>query len=197
MTDNEDPESLGRVKVKFPSLTEEHSSNWARVVSPGAGKQRGFDCLPEIEDEVLVGFEHGDIHRPYVLGGLWNGQDAPLEKVKNSVTDGNVRLRTFKTRKGHLLQFVEEDKSETQAGVRIKTEKGHEVYLNDSQGKIEIVSQGKIEIVTKGGQKIILDDNSASMSMSSTGTLSIEAQGAIDIKTKGIVSLSGSQVKLG
>ena len=63
--------------------------------------------------------------------------------------------------------------------------------------KVEIEGQEKIEIVTKGGQKIILDDNSASMSMSSTGTLSIEAQGAIDIKTKGIVSLSGSQVKLG
>ncbi|MEM9538600.1 MAG: VgrG-related protein [Cyanobacteria bacterium P01_E01_bin.42] len=189
VTDNEDPEGLGRVKVKFPSLTEEHSSNWARVVSPGAGKSRGFDCLPEIEDEVLVGFEHGDIHRPYVLGGVWNGEDMPPEKVEDSVTDGKVRLRTLRTRKGHLLQFVEEDKSGTQAGVRIKTEKGHQVYLNDSQGKIEIV--------TKGGHKLILDDNGSKMSMSSTGTLSIEAKGAIDLKTQGVISLSGSKVDLG
>ncbi|MBP0021159.1 MAG: VgrG-related protein [Cyanobacteria bacterium SBLK] len=189
VTDNEDPEGLGRIKVKFPSLTEEHSSNWARVVSPGAGKERGFDCLPEIEDEVLVGFEHGDIHRPYVLGGVWNGEDMPPEKVEDSVTDGKVRLRTLRTRKGHLLQFVEEDKSGTQAGVRIKTEKGHQVYLNDSQGKIEIV--------TKGGHKLILDDNGSKMSMSSTGTLSIEAKGAIDLKTQGVINLSGSQINLG
>ncbi|NJL20938.1 MAG: VgrG-related protein, partial [Leptolyngbyaceae cyanobacterium SM1_3_5] len=54
VTDNEDPEGWGRVKVKFPTLTEDHASNWARVVAAGAGNQRGFDCLPEIDDEVLV-----------------------------------------------------------------------------------------------------------------------------------------------
>ena len=67
VTNNKDPEGWGRVKVKFPTLTEEHESNWARVVALGAAKQRGFDCLPEVNDEVLVGFEHGDIHRPYIL----------------------------------------------------------------------------------------------------------------------------------
>ena len=67
VTNNKDPEGWGRVKVKFPTLTEEHESNWARVVALGAAKQRGFDCLPEVNDEVLVGFEHGDIHRPYFL----------------------------------------------------------------------------------------------------------------------------------
>ena len=69
VTDNEDPEGWGRVKVKFPTLTEEHASNWARVVALGAGPNRGIYWLPEINDEVLVAFEHGDIHRPYVIGG--------------------------------------------------------------------------------------------------------------------------------
>ena len=67
VTDNKDPKKWGRVKVKFPTLTEDHASNWARVVGIGAGNNRGFDCLPEINDEVLVGFEHGDIHRPYII----------------------------------------------------------------------------------------------------------------------------------
>ncbi len=67
VTDNKDPKGWSRVKVKFPTLTEEHASHWARVVGLGAANSRGFDCLPEVNDEVLVGFEHGDIHRPYVI----------------------------------------------------------------------------------------------------------------------------------
>ena len=73
VTNIEDPVGLGRGRVQFPTLTEDHESQWARVVAIGAGKGRGFDCLPE---EVLVGFEHGDIHRPFIIGGLWNGSDS-------------------------------------------------------------------------------------------------------------------------
>jgi len=76
VTDNNDPDKMGRVKVKYPTLTEDHTSFWARLASPMAGKQRGLYILPEIDDEVLVAFEHGDIHRPYVIGMLWNGKDA-------------------------------------------------------------------------------------------------------------------------
>ncbi len=120
VSNNVDPEKMGRVRVKFPSLTELHESNWARVVSIGAGNQRGFDCLPEINDEVLVAFEHGDIHRPYVIGGVWNGLDKTPTTVDNSVAGGKVRLRTFKSRVGHQLQFVEEDK-DSKKGVYLNT----------------------------------------------------------------------------
>ena len=60
VTNNQDPEGMGRVKVKFPWLSDEDESNWARVAAPMAGKERGFYFLPEVEDEVLVAFEHGD-----------------------------------------------------------------------------------------------------------------------------------------
>ena len=113
VTDNEDPEQMGRVKVKFPTLTEEHNSAWARIVSVGGGKERGIDWLPEIDDEVLVGFEHGSIDRPLVLGGLWNGKDAPPEPTNKSVNNNLVRLRTIKTRTGHQIQFIEEDESQS------------------------------------------------------------------------------------
>jgi phage protein D len=157
VTDNEDPEGWGRVKVKFPTLTEEHASNWARVVTMGAGNHRGFDCLPEINDEVLVAFEHGDIHRPYVIGGVWNGKDAPPEPVEKSVQDGKVRLRTFKTRTGHQLQFVEEDGGGNHAGVYIETKGGHKLRLNDSDGSMEIE--------TAGGQKLHLNDRDGSINL--------------------------------
>jgi uncharacterized protein involved in type VI secretion and phage assembly len=169
VTDNEDPQGWGRVKVKFPTLTEEDSSNWARVVGVGAANQRGFDCLPEIDDEVLVAFEHGDIHRPYILGGVWNGKDAPPNAVGDNVQDGKVRLRTFKTRTGHQIQFVEEDKGGRKAGVYIET---------------------------KGGHKVQLTDSDKSISISSTGNLKIEAKGNIDISATGIITVQGKLIKL-
>lgn len=149
VTDNEDPEGMGRVKVKFPTLTEDHNSNWARVVSIGAAAGRGFDCLPEIDDEVLVTFEHGDIHRPYILGGVWNGEDMPPNTIGKNVQNGKVRLRTFQTRSGHKIQFIEEDQ-DTKAGICVETIGGHVFRLNDSEQDITVNSTGNINIQAKG-----------------------------------------------
>ncbi|ETX05496.1 MAG: hypothetical protein ETSY2_22635, partial [Candidatus Entotheonella gemina] len=79
VTNNQDPEGLGRVKVKFPWLSDRDESHWARIAMPMAGPERGFYFLPEVDDEVLVAFEHGLIEWPYVLGALWNGKDTPPE----------------------------------------------------------------------------------------------------------------------
>jgi uncharacterized protein involved in type VI secretion and phage assembly len=172
VTDNEDPEGMGRVKVKFPTLTEDHTSNWARVVSMGAANSRGFDCLPEIDDEVLVAFEHGDIHRPYVLGGVWNGQDAPPNKPEDNVQDGKVRLRTIQTRTGHKLQFVEEDKQE-KAGIYLETTGKHKVRLNDSDAFVEIE--------TAAGNVVKLDDKGQSIKIQTTAGQMITIQDPTDI----------------
>lgn len=169
VTNNEDPEGMGRVKVTFPTLTEDHDSNWARVVSIGAGPNRGFDCLPEIDDEVLVAFEHGDIHRPYILGGVWNGSDAPPNAPNQNVQDGKVRLRTIQTRTGHKIQIVEEDDKAVKAGVLIQTKGGHQVYLSDGGGLINIQS---------------------------SGSLSIGASGTINIQAGGDMTLTAPMIKL-
>lgn len=188
VTNNKDPKGWGRVKVRLPTLTEEHESNWARVVSIGAGNDRGFDCLPEVEDEVLVGFEHGDIHRPYVLGGVWNGKDKPPESVNDSVQAGKVRLRTIRTRTGHTIQFVEEDKGGSKAGIYVETTGGHKMALNDSDKMIEIT--------TSGGHKIKMDDRGQSISVSSTLNLTLEAQGNIEIKANGTITVKGAMIYL-
>ncbi|MBD2449272.1 VgrG-related protein [Nostoc sp. FACHB-152] len=198
VTNNKDPKGWGRVKVKFPTLTEQDESHWARVVAIGAGPNRGFDCLPEINDEVLVGFEHGDIHRPYILGGVWNGKDAPPEKVDDSVVKG-VRLRTFKTRTGHTLQYIEEDKAASKAGIRLQTTKGHKIYLNDSDQFIEIK--------TTGGHSIKMDDRGKSITIETTGghsikmsdatqSVTIKSTGNLDINATGIITIKGSLIKL-
>ncbi|MGH3991279.1 MAG: VgrG-related protein, partial [Pseudonocardiaceae bacterium] len=88
VTDVRDPRKLGRVKVKFPWLADDYASGWARTVQIGAGSNRGAMILPEVGDEVLVGFEQGDFDNPYVLGGLYNGKDAPATSPYELV-DGN------------------------------------------------------------------------------------------------------------
>lgn len=174
VTNNKDPKGWGRVKVRLPTLTEEHESNWARIVALGAGNKRGFDWLPEVEDEVLVGFEHGDIHRPYVIGGVWNGQDKPPEDVNQSVQGGKVRLRTIKTRTGHLIQFADEAQSGANEGITIQTAGGHKIHLNDSDRSIEIS--------TSGGQAIRLDDQGQSVTVKAAVNLMLEAQTNITLK---------------
>jgi phage protein D len=106
----DDPDNLARVKVKFPWLDDSFSSDWARVVSAGAGKDRGLALLPEIDDEVLVCFEQGDFRRPYVLGGLYNGVDLPKDSDTLVDAANNViGVRALTTRAGHSLKFTDTD----------------------------------------------------------------------------------------
>jgi len=184
VSNNKDPKGWGRVRVKFPTLTEEHESNWARVVSVGAGPSRGFDCLPEVNDEVLVAFEHGDIHRPYVIGGVWNGTDAPPETVNDTVVGGKVRLRTFKTRVGHKLQFVEEDKG-TKKGAYLQTVDGHNLRMNDSDKFAELE--------TTGGHKFRCDDSNKTISLTSTGDITVKS-GTTGTAKK--ISVNGGEIAL-
>lgn len=205
VSNNNDPKKWGRVRVKFPTLTEEHESNWARVVTFGAGPDRGNDWLPEVNDEVLVGFEHGDIHRPYVIGSVWNGTDAPPTVVTDSVVDGKVRLRTMKTRTGHTLQFIEEDKGASKKGFQIKTVYGHQITLNDTEKFTEIKTTNnhyvkmddqnkKLEIKTQGGHTILLDDNgSAKVDLTSTGDINVKS-GTSGTSKK--ISISGGEIEL-
>ena len=77
VTDIADPDGMFRVKVSLPWLSDDYESWWARVAQPGAGSGRGLAWLPEVGDEVLVAFGHGDVRAPYVIGGLYNGVDTP------------------------------------------------------------------------------------------------------------------------
>src|SRR5204862_7721429 len=103
------PDKHGRVKVRFPWLSNDDESRWARVAATMAGNDRGVYLLPEVEDEVLVAFEHGDISFPYVVGSLWNGKDAP--PATND--DGKNNIRVIKSRSGHVVRLNDEDGKET------------------------------------------------------------------------------------
>ena len=167
VTNNMDPQEMGRVKVKYPWLSDNDESAWARVVAPMAGNGRGFLYLPEVDDEVLIGFEHGDIHRPFVLGAMWNGIDKlPLLASQAVGSDGKVNKRVIKSRSGHTI------------------------VLDDTSGGEEITIIDKT-----GNNKIILHSPDNSMQIKVQGNLTIEAQGKITIKGQAGVDLS-SDAKL-
>jgi phage protein D len=140
VTDNNDDEGLGRVKVKYPWLSNKHASDWARVIAPGGGAKRGIEFLPEVNDEVLVGFEMGDVHFPYVLGGLWNGKDALPEKVTSG---GKVQKRLIRSRLGHTITL---DDSEGGGGITIEDKNGNKVVLDSGANSLTIKAEGSITI---------------------------------------------------
>jgi phage protein D/phage baseplate assembly protein gpV len=172
VTNNKDPDELCRVKVKFPWISANDESNWARVVTPMAGKDRGIFYLPEIDDEVLVGFEHGDIHRPYVLGSVYNGKDATPIKAADAVGgDGLVNKRVMKSRTGHMLTI-----NDTAGGEQLllvdKTTK-NKITLNSPDNTLKIEFEGDITIDTKG--KLIIKSK-AGIEITSEAKISIKAK---------------------
>jgi uncharacterized protein involved in type VI secretion and phage assembly len=118
VTDLQDPEGQGRVKVKYPWFSEDHASFWARIAIVGGGSGRGVQFLPEVNDEVLIGFEMGDMHHPFILGGLWNGKDAPPKKTGEVVNGGKVQERLIKSRTGHLIILDDKDGA---GGITVRT----------------------------------------------------------------------------
>jgi uncharacterized protein involved in type VI secretion and phage assembly len=147
VTDNQDPDGVGRVKVRFPWLAAEHASDWARVVSPGAGAERGLQFLPEVNDEVLVGFELGDIHYPYVLGGLWNGRDAPPCAQDEAVSAGAVQRRVIRSRAGHKIVL---DDSDGGAEVRIEDMRVNVIRLESGADSLHVSVHGDVTITADG-----------------------------------------------
>jgi uncharacterized protein involved in type VI secretion and phage assembly len=95
VTNNNDPDDMARVRVQFPALSGDTESAWARVATLSAGKGRGTLMLPVVGEEVLVGFEHGDTTRPYVLGSLFNGSDLPGDDLLHG-KDGSFVVRSDK-----------------------------------------------------------------------------------------------------
>ena len=198
----DDPDNLSRVKVKFPWLDDSFSSDWARVVLPGAGKDRGFACLPEIDDEVLVCFEQGDFRRPYVLGGLFNGVDLP--KDSGSLVDtanGTIGVRAFTTRAGHSLKFTDADNGK---GVKLATggTQVESVELDAAGHKITISSSGDITIEA-GKSGTVKITAGTTMTLEATSSLELKAptvkingDGKVEVKSTGQLSLQGTQATL-
>ena len=173
VTDVRDPRDLGRVKVSFPWLSDRYASGWARTVQLGAGADRGAMILPEVGDEVLVGFEQGDLASPYVLGGLYNGRDLPANSTWDTVdrTSGQVGGRRFVSRTGHRLELVETATADD--GVRLATGDGHQHIELDQRGtRVTVHGDGTVRI--EGAQGVTVDAGAGALELTGA-TVSIKA----------------------
>lgn len=177
VTDTNDPNNQNRIKVKFPTLTEDLSSTWAPVTAMGAGADRGIQWLPEVNDEVLVAFEFGDINSPFVIGSLWNGKDKPAQP--NAVVGGITQVRTLKTRIGHLIRMIDADGNGMKKGIEIVDSTGkYKIIIDATTGEISIESGGKITIKATTD----LDLSGVNVSVTATKDLKLEATGITTLK---------------
>ncbi len=200
VTNMDDPKNLGRVKVKFPWMPttpqgQEVESCWARVAVPDAGPQRGMEWLPEVNDEVLVAFEHGDIHRPYIIGGLWSNKNKPPENV---ISNGKNNKRVMKSRSGHQIILDDTDGAE-QIVIRDKTGK-NELIIDSKQNNLTISIEKDITIQAKGKVTVKATGDialqCANFSLNASQKCEIKANAQMDITTNATLNMSGSQTSV-
>jgi len=174
VTNTKDPDGIGRIKIVYPWNKDEGESYWARLMSFYAGDERGALFLPEVDDEVLVIFEQGDMESPIIIGSLWSTPSKPPE----TNADGLNNIKKIKTRSGHEIIF---DDSDTQEKIEIKSKSGHRIILDDSTG----------------GEKITMEDKSGnSIEMDAVGNKIILKSSIIEIKADSMLTLQGGIVKI-
>ncbi len=187
VTNNQDPQNMHRVKVRFPWLADDVESHWARVATPMAGNDRGVYFLPEVDDEVLVAFEHGRVDHPYVLGSVWNGQD----RAPESNADGENNHRTIKSRSGHVLRLNDASGNET---IEIIDKSGqNKVVIDTASNSITIEAHSDITIRSSTG-KLTMQANG--IEMKSQAGISAQAAQSIDLKASAQVTVKGATIQL-
>jgi hypothetical protein len=219
VTNNNDPNTSGRVKVALPWLSPLYESDWVRVVQAGSGKSSGSLFIPETGDEVMVGFEFGDPRRPYVLGGLRNGNtsfDLGGSAVQASGMAGTVVRRGIVAPTGTALLFQDElappppmpGGIPTTSSVQLGTADGALALTIDQVGSTVTLScnpaagSGKSPIGTlkiecgQAGTVEIKAGTGGSMTIDGGASLKLTATASIDIESDGVVSMSGKPIKL-
>jgi uncharacterized protein involved in type VI secretion and phage assembly len=149
ISDIKDPEGLGRVKVSLPWAADPGGGRyevWARVATLMGGNNRGSWFVPDPNDEVLVAFEGGDPGQPFVLGGLWNGRDAPPESMDSA---GNNYKKVIRSRGGVKVTLDDQDAQEK---LILETPGGQKITLKDGPGAVEIVDSNgnSVRLETSG-----------------------------------------------
>lgn len=186
VTNNKDDENTGRVKVKYPWLSDTVESFWARVAYVGAGNGHGLMMVPMVNDEVLVAFEQGDFNRPIVIGSLWSAKNKPNSEIAKAVNAGKTEIRSWRTPAGHLFALFEtaDDKH-----IDLKTAGGHYLLFDDTK-KV-------IEIKTAGGLVITMEDTSKKITIKGAGEILVDAGTNMTLNAAANMTIkAGAQMKL-
>jgi uncharacterized protein involved in type VI secretion and phage assembly len=213
VTNNKDNEKLGRVKVRLPWHNSSEESDWVRTAVPMAGREMGIFFLPDVGDQVVVTFDHGDISYPYIIGAIWDSQNKPPEANAN----GKNNIKIIKSRSGHKIIF-DDNEEQSKEMVLIQTKSGHRITLDDSSGKemieirdktsnnfiqidsakseISLSAAGKIDFRDDNGNFIQIDSESNKVAITSQNELSISSQTKLRIKAQIIEIEAGATMTI-
>ncbi len=195
VTNVQDPNKLGRIKLQLPRLPGGPETDWARVAQPAAGAGRGFYWLPEVGDEVLIAFELGQANRPYVLGALWNGKDKPMD---GAYADDNT-TRMIQTKSGHKIVLCDKPGEEK---IVIADKSGNRTITFDVKAKKLLVEAKEGDIELHAEKKIVLDCEDLEVKTSKTAKLDVGSNFSLKvgadatIKADGNLKLKASRVNI-
>jgi uncharacterized protein involved in type VI secretion and phage assembly len=190
VVNNDDPDQLGQVQVQFPWLDASYVSAWARTVQIGASKLgSGFLWIPEVGDEVLVGFDRGNIDYPYVIGNLYNGVTQPDPPPS---IEGAVANRRLASRLAHTIQFDDGPDAEGITIVTSATTQANTIKLDAQQMMITINSEGQVQIDAKEGVSV---SSESQVSITTQGQLSLSGS-TVSISSDGTLSIQGDSISI-
>lgn len=187
VTSNDDPDKLGRVKVRLPWIGDGDESAWARIATPMGGKERGYYFLPEVDEEVLVAFEHGDPRFPYVLGALWSSDAAPPAANEGGKND----VRMIRSRSGHVIRLDDKDGEE-----KIEIVDGSEknrIVLSTKDNTVTIEADGDVTISSANGK---LKLAAKGIEIASEADLKVTSKQDAQIRSDAQVTVKGSAINL-
>lgn len=184
----------GAVRLRFPWLDDTYVTDWVRTVQWG-GKGGGGVVSPEVNDEVLVGFEQGLLDSPYVLGGLYNGVDkpSPHDVPLIDATTGRVNRRSVVSRSGHRVELLDA-RAPGRSGVRLMSaDERLEVFLDSRRDRIELTVYAQ-----KGGNRpltsVLLDKKGITLD-AGRGDVSVSGRN-VDIQGRVGVQIGGRSVRV-
>lgn len=188
VTNVKDPEKQGRVKVALVRLPDKPETDWVRVSSLAAGAGRGFYWMPHVNDEVLVAFERGESHRPYLIGALWNGKDKPM---KDAYVDENTKVM-IQTKSGHQVLLEDKDGEEK---IVIADKSGKRTMTFDVKAKKFIIEAKEGDIELHAEKKIILDCEDLEIKTKKTAKIDVGSTFDLNISDKGNIK-AGPQLNV-
>ncbi|HEU5270760.1 MAG TPA: VgrG-related protein [Jatrophihabitans sp.] len=184
VTNVDDPDKAGRVKLKYPAISADIEGPWARIVTLGAGNKRGMVFQPEVNDEVLVAFEGGDPRQPVVLGGLFSGKNVLPEW---GVKSGQVQTRRITSRLGHIIELADGTDPANQHVLLQLSTTSHKIRLGADKLEVEVAA-GKPVSIKSGSASFEID---ASQNVTIKGTkVTIQADTELDLKGNSKVSVA-------
>jgi uncharacterized protein involved in type VI secretion and phage assembly len=198
VTNVDDPDKAGRVKLKYPAVSSEIEGPWARIVTLGAGNKRGMVFQPEVNDEVLVAFEGGDPRQPVVLGGLFSGKNVLPEW---GVKSGQVQTRRITSRLGHIIELSDGSDPATQHLLLQLSTATHKIRLGADKLDIEVaggkpisIKAGSASFEIDASQNVTIKGNKVTIEAQTE--LALKGNSKVGVTSQGQLAVQGSMVAI-